>query len=96
MGSQSEVRGDHDRVSLAAPADDGRSRRANGETGRSDRRHHANVRATLKTLERAELIEMRRGRIQVIDVDALGGRTQTRHDQAFDANHQSAAPSLGA
>jgi CRP-like cAMP-binding protein len=37
------------------------------------------VQRALKTLERAELIEMRRGRIQVLDVDALDGWTESRH-----------------
>jgi hypothetical protein len=35
------------------------------------------VQRALKTLERAELIEMTRGRIQVIDVDALDGWTES-------------------
>src|SRR5262245_19261496 len=53
------------------------------------------VQRALKTLERAELIEMRRGRIHVIDVDALDGWTESRHEQAVDARYQSAAPAIG-
>jgi len=53
------------------------------------------VQRALKTLERAELIEMRRGRIHVIDVDALNGWTESRHEQAVDASYQSAAPAIG-
>src|SRR5262249_20527290 len=54
------------------------------------------VQRGFKARERAEPIEMGRGRIHVIDVDALVGWTEARHEQALDASHQSAASTMGA
>jgi CRP-like cAMP-binding protein len=53
------------------------------------------VQRALKTLERAELIEMRRGRIHVLDVDALDGWTEGRHEQGVDTSHQPSTPAMG-
>jgi CRP-like cAMP-binding protein len=46
------------------------------------------VQRALKTLERAELIEMRRGRVYVVDVDALDGWTASRHEGGFNPNRE--------
>src|SRR5262245_6496766 len=52
------------------------------------------VQRALKTLERAELIEMRRGRIHVLDADALDGWTESGNERPSEASRERAAPSI--
>jgi DNA-binding transcriptional regulator YhcF (GntR family) len=57
------------------------------------------VQRALKTLERAELIEMTRGRIQVIDLEALDGWTESgirpsRNERLSDREHDRANTSV--
>src|SRR5262245_12745905 len=50
------------------------------------------VQRALKTLERAELIETRRGQVYVVDVEALDGWTASGHDGGFNPNREGLQP----
>jgi len=50
------------------------------------------VQRALKTLERAELIETRRGRVHVVDVDALDGWTASGDERGLNPNREGLQP----